>query len=449
MPERLTKIVLAEIIPSLNKGEAAILGGIVESFRCLGNTEFTIFSKWPKQDADRYRKYAVKVVRHEENRLLSSNNFLLRRIGDLFTLVSFLSCAAVFGFRVSKLFHCFYDQNWQSLIDSDLVIMGHDNVVVTGFWTRQLATIWFAKMLNKRIAVYGASIGPVENNIIKLLTIYCLNKVDLITVREAISYQYVKKLGISDSKVFLTADIAFLLKPVSREEVTDIFSKEGIENKRPIIGVTVTKFISDHAFINLKDNEMRYQKFIKIIADTLDHLIESLEVTILLIPHSVGPTMKHDDRIMQNDIMKIVNNKHMIRNIDKEYSPEQLKGIIGQCDLLIGSRTHSLIAAAGMNVPMVALTCTTRNKTNGIIGTMLGQDEWLYNVEDINSRMLTNKIKRAWSKKENIRKALLQRNMEIKRKAMLNVELLRTLVSDAETHTENIIKHGTKDGQSY
>lgn len=435
MHERVVKIVIPEMIPSQNKGEAAILAGMIETFRCLGNTELTLFSTTLKEDRERYKKYGIKIVAYEKNRLMDSRIRLLRRIGDIYTVIRFFICGLMFRFKIKRPLGWFCNECWKALLDSDLIIMGHDNIMVNGIWIRGLAILLFTKISNKRIAVYETSIGPVQNSIIKLLTKYCLNKVDLVTVREPISYEYVKKLGIRNTKVFLTADTAFLLKPISKKEVLEIFSKEGIDHKKPIIGVTVTKFIADHALTNTnKDKEIKYEKFIKIIADTLDHLIESFGITIIFIPHSVGPTKKHDDRIIARDIINLIKNKSMVRNIEKEYSPEELKGIIGQCDLLIGSRTHSLIAAAGMNVPMVALTYTTRNKTNGIIGIMLGQDEWLYNVEKISFTTLVNKTEQAWSNIDKIKKTLLQRNMEIKHKAMLNGQLLRSLVSNADNN---------------
>ena len=69
------KIVIAEIIPSKNKGEEAILAGMIETFKCLGSTEVTLFSRTVEDDKKRYSKYSINVVGYEKNRYTTSSNF--------------------------------------------------------------------------------------------------------------------------------------------------------------------------------------------------------------------------------------------------------------------------------------------------------------------------------------------------------------------------------------
>ncbi len=41
--------------------------------------------------------------------------------------------------------------------------------------------------------------------------------------------------------------------------------------------------------------------------------------------------------------------------VEDEYSPAQLKGIIGQCDFFAGSRLHACIAALSQGIPTVGI----------------------------------------------------------------------------------------------
>jgi len=48
------RIFIADYIPSLNKGETAILKGMLESYGCLGEIDVAILSRYPEVDIPRY-----------------------------------------------------------------------------------------------------------------------------------------------------------------------------------------------------------------------------------------------------------------------------------------------------------------------------------------------------------------------------------------------------------
>jgi len=56
--ENSVRILIAEGVPSLNKGELAILVGMLKTFEALGKVEVSIFSHYPSADKERYPKSA-------------------------------------------------------------------------------------------------------------------------------------------------------------------------------------------------------------------------------------------------------------------------------------------------------------------------------------------------------------------------------------------------------
>lgn len=426
------KIVIAEIIPSKNKGEEAILAGMIETFKSLGNTEIVLFSRTVNDDKIRYGRYPIKVVSYERNRYVFSNYFLIRRYGDIFSIMQFLFHGVMSLLKITPL-ERFDDECWNELYTCDVIIVGHDNVFSGGVGIRYLAILLFAKLLKKYIIVYESSIGPIKNKAIFNLSKIFLNKVDLITMRELISYNYVKdELGVVNDHLFLTADTAFLLIPANEKRISEILLREGIKNNRPLVGFTISRSAVEKTIAINGSHDDIYYRFILIFAEILDKVVNELKATVIIIPHVIGPATKQDDRIVASDIMRYVNNKDRVFNINNEYTAQELKGIIGKCDMLIGFRTHSLIAAADICVPAVALSDTMRHKTNGIIGIMLGQGDCLYNVDQFDSAKLWEKVLSTWTHRDQIRRDLESRINEVRSSARKNGVLLRNIIT--QTH---------------
>jgi len=149
----------------------------------------------------------------------------------------------------------------------------------------------------------------------------------------------------------------------------NILSEEGInEIQKPLIGINPSGLISR---FRGKGHQKAEEEFINIMAKVIDNLAENLNATIIMILHVY--TSGVDDRIAINSIFHKVKNKSKVKTIKNEYSPQELKGIIGQCDLFIGARMHATIAATSMLVPTVGIAYS--HKMHGIIGEMLNQSK--------------------------------------------------------------------------
>ena len=54
-------------------------------------------------------------------------------------------------------------------------------------------------------------------------------------------------------------------------------------------------------------------------------------------PHVTNDDKPVDDRFVAKKIYEMAERKDKIRLINNDYSPDELKSIIGQCDLFIGA----------------------------------------------------------------------------------------------------------------
>lgn len=83
-------------------------------------------------------------------------------------------------------------------------------------------------MINKPVMVCSATIGPYQGRFLRRLASYVLNKTDIITLREEYSQNYLSTLGVTKPRIYLSADLAFLLEPADSGRILTILESENI-----------------------------------------------------------------------------------------------------------------------------------------------------------------------------------------------------------------------------
>lgn len=77
------------------------------------------------------------------------------------------------------------------------------------------------------------------------------------------------------------------------------------------------------------------------------------------------------------DILKLTQNKENFKLIRGDYTPQDLKGIISLCDVLVSVRMHPVIAAASMGIPCVIIAFN--EKAYGLM-QRLGQEKYVCDI---------------------------------------------------------------------
>ncbi len=428
------RIFIPEIIPSLNKGEEAIFRGILKTLPSDEGYEVSLYSIHPEVDRLRYDFPGVQIVAGDGLIIYNSSKAskLIKFPWILLKHMVFLVLYKLLGKKAALIMR---GDLWRAYQEADIIIAGHDNA----FSKFHVPLILFSKLLGKPTIIYGASMLPWAhaNALNKALVKFCLEKVDLITLREEISKQLVDDLGVKNRAVYVTADKAFLLDPASNERVKSIMQKEGIRKRagEALVGMTAVygSEVFAYAFPDIEELQQKYDKHVQILADLADDLVEKLDATVMFLPHAIGFGTfndKYDDRIVARDIFKAARNKERIVAIENEYPVDELKGLIGQCDLFIGERTHSVIGAMSMGVPSIVITSPKDYRTQGIIGRMLAQQKWVYNCENMSTETLIAKAHELWAERDEVRHDLVRRCADAKSRSLRNGELLRKLISE-------------------
>jgi polysaccharide pyruvyl transferase WcaK-like protein len=430
----MTKIFIT-INPSFhNKGDGAIISGALKTLRMLDNAEITLLSSHPEYDRTQSEKMGMGLNIISTFNHSSERRYTFSKAKQfLFTRPFCVLSSALCRLFLSKIFRLKYKglikkEVWEKYCKSDIIIVGLNGTFTTmyglGGFAINFYSIALAKILKKPVVIYAASIEPFKNKFWEILERYIINKVDLITLREEGSYKHLQKIGVTKPPMHVTTDLAFLLQSASPERVKEIMLIEGInKNDEPLIGMTVSQGVSRWAFPELKNPKERYTKYVDVMAKVVDYLVDKLSATIVFVPHSIAPY--GEDRDVGKDIYEKVKNKHKVKVITNDYTSTEIKGIISQCDLVVGARTHSVILATSMCIPSILLSGSIHKP--GIISEILGQKEWVYN-EKLDYNTLISKINKLWSNRDEIKEELKPKVENMKERALYNGILVKELI---------------------
>ncbi|MCI5643157.1 MAG: polysaccharide pyruvyl transferase CsaB [Peptoniphilus sp.] len=355
------KIVISGYFGFDNSGDDAILKAMVEDFKKLNKEiKLTALSKNPEKTK---KVYGIEAV-------------------NRFSLPELIS----------------------ALKDADLLLSGGGSLLQDITSTRSivyyLSVIIIAKILGKKVYVYANGIGPIDKKFNRILTKKVLNKVDYITLRDKLSYEFVKKLGVTNKNMEVTADPVFTLKSADEEIVDEILRKEDIK----ITDKTIGFCIRDH-----KKDESIKEKFAK----TIDVLIES-GYDILLVPFHTPR-----DNVYSREVAEKCVNKEKVMLIENTYSAGELMGIFKRLKLLEAMRLHSLVYAASVSLPMVGIIYDP--KVEAMVKE-LGIGEYV-DVENFTSEELFKKTLHALDNLEERREKIIENTEKMRRESKKNIEI--------------------------
>lgn len=440
----MTNILIINVMGAYSYGGRAVIKGAIRSLKeNMPDAKISLMSSHYEKERDLYKKWNfkdVELVNHiwyKENGSLPKT-LLISGLFAIYTTFKFIFYKNFKGiFPINSDF-----QQYDVIIDLTTDGPNEHYGMFMAFFP--LFNTQLALMSGKPTVISAASIGTFTKPLTKSLAKFVLNRVNLITVREEITRDYLKSFGIFFPKIYITADHAFLMRPAPEKRIDEIFKVEGIrEIKRPLIGVNLSILIHKYAFPDIIDQDEKYSKYISIIIETLDYLGRKFNGQILIIPHARGASSlaaasanapKEDDRGISQRIYSKFKNDN-IKLITGDYDADELKGIIGRCDLFIGCRMHATIASTSMCVPTIAMVYG--HKSNGILGKMMGQENSLISVENYNSEELfpeiVSKIDYIYENRDNIRKDLCNRSKTLEKKALLNGFYVKELIESSRT----------------
>jgi colanic acid/amylovoran biosynthesis protein len=414
-----------------NRGGMAVVMGSLQGLRdALPDARITVLCHHSTEDWDTIReicgRHNVEVKKHPWFKEHDSRTLALVHscvpAGLFFSKCILGRLSGKLGVRPRGTF-----QESDVILDLNIDAL-HDNYgIFFPLWA--LSNLLAGTIVGRPVVVWSAGIGQFDKRLTKSLARFVLNRVDVIMAREEVTKDYVGKLGVHKPKVYLTADHAFVMSPAPAGRVAEILEKEGIAKAgRPLVGIAVSNLIHRYAFPDIADRQLKHRKYAEVMAKAADYLVDKMNAEVLLISHSI--VLTEDDRTISGEVRQQVKRKDKVRVLAGDYMSDELKGIIGTCDMFIGSRMHSTIASTSMGVPTIAIVYG--QKSYGIMGGMMGQSSYIIGIAKVSpdelETELSSKIDSAWANREAIHQDLVMRGQAARERAMLNGSLVRAFL---------------------
>lgn len=284
-------------------------------------------------------------------------------------------------------------------------------------------TFWVCKILGKPVILSGQTIGPFNRWLDKKFAKFALNKVDVITLRDASSTKVLKDLGVAKPLIKETADDAVLLHHVDREKTNSVFLSEKIELHHPLIGVNMLGSMKAFPKIKMVDQKM---------AQVADLLISELGAAIVFVPMAAYYPPS-SDVVAASKVLELMEHKDKASLIMNEYDARVLKGIIGQLDLAIGFRYHFIVFATTMCVPAIGIYFIEyyRMKIKGIL-ELMEQDKYAVDLGKASPEQIIELAREALSTKDSISQKLEERTKILGERSLFAIRYAAELLRNAD-----------------
>jgi colanic acid/amylovoran biosynthesis protein len=407
------RILLVGTYSSRNKGDAAMqLTAATELQRELEGVQVVIATPFPNTDGPFYAPFPV--IRAHRRRLVWAT-LQLGRAWLWRALDEHL------GINLSSLIS---DGELDGYLQADLVVDLSGDMMTEDYGPHvaysHFIPVLLAGILRRPYVLCAQSIGPFRFTL--PIARRMLAGADCITVRDEITMNYLRTLELDGPRLELTADLAFLLQPVGADRVRHILGAEGISvDGPPLLGVSVSQLIESH--YRKRNPFSSALSFASVIAAVLDRFVQDLGGRVLFVSHVTGPSRVKDDRRMAQKVQRRMSAPSQV--LQGDYSPRDLKGIIGCCRAFLGARMHANIAALSSKVPAVALSYS--HKTPGVM-RLLGQEELVCDVTSFTQEEILTKLTNAWQHAEDFTTRLSEEVPCVMERARRNIEVIRDAV---------------------
>ncbi|RBP37824.1 polysaccharide pyruvyl transferase family protein [Garciella nitratireducens] len=330
-----------------NNGDEAILQGILNQIKDINeHYDIVIFSD---NVSDTIKRYHLKSYRltYKRNNIFSS---------ILYTVV-----------RVFK-----------NIKEIDVLIIGGGQLLMDLFKRPPMLYCMYsilAKLAGKPVIYYCVGVGPISSIKGKFLIGLGLKNAMYISVRDIQSKRILNEKYKLGDKVIVASDPAFFLNPKNT-------MKKLQRNK--IIGFTTLPYFNKVYWP--KEDQEKYNRYIEILRQTIEKLIEDTDYNIILFS-----TVYPADVISSTDLYKKITDKSRVTNITENLNPYELLETINKCDLIVGTRLHSLILSVVCEKPIIGINYQSKVKN---FMEKINLKEYCFNIDTMEAQEIYSSIEK-------------------------------------------------------
>lgn len=265
----------------------------------------------------------------------------------------------------------------------------------------------FAKRLDKKVVCYCVGVGPLHSYWGKRFTkLVCENNCDLIMTREQEAFDMLKETGVESTPMEVYADAAFNNKPIASDRALAILNEACGTDRGPRIGLNVSSYVGDWL---RKEERIDKDKFQSSVIEAVDRIIDATGAQIVFVV-----TQMMDAAFAKEVMARVQKQSHVAMISLEQHDNHEIMGVLGELDIFVGMRLHSLILTAAMEVPIVGIDYHRK------VGSMLrfiGEGDQLIELNEVTPEGLLSKVESTLENRARLKQRLGERIPQIKARA--------------------------------
>ena len=278
------------------------------------------------------------------------------------------------------------------ILNGEGSIHEYDDPTLNQLSIRKLLQVYAGKKIyNKKVHAVNQTIDYVDRDFGRLIK-RCYEELDYVTVREPLSLNKAKEIGLLNAR--LSADAAFLLPEGSKKKAKMLLDKKGIKQDG-----FVCIFLSE-TILNCATS-----KFIRLIKK----IKERFNRDILICATSDADV----------SYMEKVKNHMPVFTMGLDLSPQDLIKLIECAGIVLSGRFHSCIFSFLADTPLLPF-CSNTHKIEGLMESM-GYPIRVYDYAEDPNDSLLNEMKNVLNNADTLKKNIKAKLPEMKALARLNI----------------------------
>jgi polysaccharide pyruvyl transferase WcaK-like protein len=242
---------------------------------------------------------------------------------------------------------------WRAARDHDLVVLSGEGLLQDGDGRMKVALsaarLAALHAANPIMAGHSLGTGNLENIESRMLASLACSYLRSISVSEEPSRRALQ--DCTPRPVYLVPDPAFMLEADTQEQARRLLEASGISAGRPLIGVAMRQFAKRRG-----PGKAHMPALLEQLAIAVTSLAAQHDAEVLLLPSNFSAD---DGDVAACDMLAARINVPACHVVCIS-SPRLYKAVTGELRLLISARTHPVMFAAGMGVPVLGIGCSNR-----------------------------------------------------------------------------------------
>lgn len=251
----------------------------------------------------------------------------------------------------------------KGILQSDLVLIGGGGIIqdqssILNFFYYALQ-LWLCRRYSKPTILCFVGVGPLRFRISRYVLSRLVGAVNYAIVRDEASRVQLLQAGMPTERIYQVHD------PVLNYPVKKGASISPYRGSSPYVVLSMRRWFFTNpllpVFVSRKINRIkffrqRYDKYMDLLARDLDRFLKKHdEITLIAVSLYDG-----EDDVVSRDLTSRMEQAGRVVHADNNMDEEQYLAIAKGAQFVIGMRLHSLILAAAVGKPFVALRYSTK-----------------------------------------------------------------------------------------